>query len=997
MPLEGVEKDSAPGPELIGRTTELTRLADIAELTAETGARLALVSGEAGIGKSTLVTEFLAQLADAGWGKHVGHCIEYADRSIPFGPVVNILRSVLLDNLEEVDALVGNRRADLSGLLPELGEGGASLVGDVDRLFDAISSTLVEASSRRPLAVLVEDIHWADSATRDLLASLVHSLGSARILVIVTERTGALDRAHPLQTWLAELRRFPSVSTLELAGLSRDELETQAVTILGESPDRRVVEDLVERTGGNPYFSHEILMARREGLGELPTSLVEFLTSRLRRLDQDERDVLRAVAVAGGTVSHRLLAAMLPDLAIGGIVRSLFNASILEVDGSDYAFGHALMREAILSDVLPFEEEELHRLAAEALLAEPRPITSLAESVSLAVHWSKANDPECSLAAAVEAAGAAAEVAAYETAAEMALQGLQEWPLANDPEQRTGLERDQLLLQAAEWLGSCFRGVEAVAIITDALEGWGHDLPAGRRALLLVRMVPIEYNLGNPGAAARHLAEAQALVGDEVSPEAAQVHHRVSKQAVADGQIRPALEAAERAIDIATTEGPRVVLIEALTTRALAVGVADDLETGVALAREARRLAKAEGFVSQVANTYRTEMLIIVFREGRTDACLDASAEGLAFAEEHCGPRWRADFRLDLCLGYVEAGRLNDAEPLFAELLSSTVDDLRRLTVLQTAGLHALAVGSLDLAGVFLADATEIADRYGSAQETGFQFRLLAELARRQGRLDEAIVLIDQALELQLVSDNVTYTRESIVEKVRIVRAFVDLGREEAVEQFGAATALVEEFDGAGPANQAIGSLMELELAGINDTTNPEITDETVRLLESAGFRYEAAQVRLLAIDQLVAARSTDRVRLEREITEVVGIAAEHGMSWIADRAAAVAKAKRITVASVLAPPTASPAESSASYPHDLTPREIEVMSLLAEGLTNKAVGEQLFVSPRTVGTHVSNLLAKLQLTNRGEAAAAYHRLGLQELIDLRDPRPATDESLPRP
>ncbi len=970
---------------LIGRAEELARLSALAQGVRKGGAQLVLLSGEAGIGKSRLVAEFVARLDEAGWGCHVGHCIEYADRSLPFGPIVNVLRSLLLDNLDEVDELVGHHRGDLSSLLPELGGDdtrSGSRSGDVDRVFDAISMTLTEASRRRPVAVVVEDIHWSDAATRDLLGSLVHSLGTAGVLLVATERSGAAPRGHPLRIWLAEQRRFPNVTSLVLGGLSQGELAEQATGILGHVPDDALVEDLFVRTGGNPYFAHELVVAHRDGIETLPSSLAEFLTSRIERLAEDERAVLQAVAVAGGAVSHTMLAAMLPDLSIGPIVRSLYDASILVIDGSDYTFWHALLRAAILRDLLPFESQDLHRRAAEAITNDPSHGSSPSELANLALHWGEADDPDRSLEAAVEAADACAAVAAYETAAEMALQAIRAWPLADRPEERTGRSRDHLFLQAAEWLAGCYRGAEAVELLTAALAGWAADLPAGRRALVLARVAPIEFHLGHPTEAAELLAEAARLVADERSPEAAQVHHRISKQALADGRIHPALDAAERAIDIAGVHGPTVVLVEALTTKALAIGVTGDLETGVGLAREARQLALAEGLVSQVANTYRTEMLIHHFRRGRTEACLDASRQGLAYADRHCGPRWRAEFRHDLCDGYTEAGRLNDAKPLLDQLLASRVDDLRRLTVLQVAGLHALCTGSLDEAENYLVDATRIAERYESAQETGHQARLLAELARRRSQLDEAVELIDKALKLQADSDNLTYTRESIVEKVRIVKAGVDLGRDDTSGMLADVTALVRAFDGSGEANAAFRSLMELELASIHGPVDLDAAAVTIRLLESSGFRYEAAQVRLLCIERLIGS-GVDRARLGSEIGELYEIATTHGMVWIAGRVASLARAARIEVHTPEQLQLPAPPEPEAAYPHGLTEREVEVLSLVAQGLTNKAIGKRLYVSPRTVSTHVSNLLAKLGAHNRGEAAAAYHRLGLDAVIDL--------------
>ena len=255
---------------------------------------MVLLSGEAGIGKTSLALEALAQLEENGWSTHVGYCIEFVDRSIPFGPIISILRSVLLDNLDHVDELIGHRRDDLAGLLPELTNanygGPPSLAGDVDRLFDAITLCLASASKTRPLALLVEDIHWADAATRDLLTALVRNLGRARVLLVVTERTGSLP--HALRTWLAEHRRMNNVHYLALKGLTKDALTQHAESVLQEPVDPTLVTELLARTGGNPYYCHELLVGRRDGNQALPSSLADFLTSRLARLTGDERELM---------------------------------------------------------------------------------------------------------------------------------------------------------------------------------------------------------------------------------------------------------------------------------------------------------------------------------------------------------------------------------------------------------------------------------------------------------------------------------------------------------------------------------------------------------------------------------------------------------------------------------------------------------------------------------------------------------------------------------
>ena len=206
-------------PVVVGRADELARLTELADRSVEEGARIVFVSGEAGIGKSTLIRRFTDDLADARWAVHTGHCIEYADRTIPFGPIVTIIRSLLASLADDVDDVIGHHRADVAALLPELESGGAdsaSLTGDVDRLIDAISTVLIRAAEHRPMVLFVEDIHWADAATRDLISSLVHSLGTSRILMIISERTGAVARGRAFHTWLAELRRFPNVETIAL-------------------------------------------------------------------------------------------------------------------------------------------------------------------------------------------------------------------------------------------------------------------------------------------------------------------------------------------------------------------------------------------------------------------------------------------------------------------------------------------------------------------------------------------------------------------------------------------------------------------------------------------------------------------------------------------------------------------------------------------------------------------------------------------------------------
>lgn len=991
----GGESARPPRAVVVGRDPELQILGEFAVETVEGGAQVVFVSGEAGIGKSTLVTHFLAELAHTHWGVHVGQCIEYAERAIPFGPIIGLVRSVLADAGDQADEILGHHRGDLAALLPEWridGVDGASLTGDVDRLIDAISTVLVRAAEAHPIALFIEDIHWADAPTRDVVASLVHSLREARILVIVSERTGAVPLGHLLRTWLAEQRRFPNVHTVLLAGLSTAALTEQAEHILGETPDPALVAELAERTGGNAYFSSELLQAKRSGGLTLPTSLADFLTSRLERLGTTEQDVLRAMAVAGKDVSHRVLAAALPTIDIGPPLRQLFDTALITVEHGDYHFGHALMREAILRRVLPFEAEQLHRRIAEAMTADSSRGQTLADLATLAMHWAGANDTERSLTALIEACQASAKVAAYESAAELAIDALQRWAIVDNAEQLTGTTRDALTIDASDWLTASDQSEQAGELLADAIDDWATGLPTGRRALLLAKLAPIRFLNGRPGEASSLLTEAVSLVGDEVSPEAAQIHNRSSKLALLNASIRPAMEAADRAIEIATDVGSERVLIEAMCTKALGLGVTVSKEAGIDLVRDARRRAMNTNLVSQTAGTYRTEMMIIYFREGRTQESLDVLRQGSEFAARRCGPSVRLDILHDLALGLVEDGNLVEAAPLLDDLLAHPGQSLRSLVVLQTKALASLLAGDLDEAEVVLTSARKLAIRF-AAQEMGFQFRLDAELSRRRGHFETALRAIDAALEVQLSKDNITFIRESIIEKCRLVRTIAAVDAARAAELRPAVEQLVNGFETDNQASTALKDLMRLELELADGKVRAEDAAALATRLAANGFGSDAKQTVLLHA-QLLAVQKPDSDQLTEALVELRKLGEASGMSPLCHAADAISESANVSIdltdvvdlteagpsdAPQQSTPGQDAAKEQADATHGLTPREIEVLGFLARGFTNKEIGSELFVSHRTISTHVSNLLAKLHLKNRSEAASKYHELGFSK------------------
>ena len=266
--------------------------------------------------------------------------------------------------------------------------------------------------------LVVEDLHWADQSTRDLLAFLVRNLRRERVLLVVTYRNDEPGQQR-LGPYLAELDRGGPVQRLELPRLDRAQTAAQLVGILGAAPAAELVERVFARSEGNPFFTEELLAAVRAGSGELPATLRDLLRGRVQALPEPAQQVLGVVAVAGRQVPHRLLATVagLDDETLVEALRAAVASQLLvTTPGEDgYDVRHALLREVIDADLLPGERARLHAAYARALTEQPElavrsPAVTAAE---LAVHWDAAGEPARALPARVEAGLAAERAQAF--------------------------------------------------------------------------------------------------------------------------------------------------------------------------------------------------------------------------------------------------------------------------------------------------------------------------------------------------------------------------------------------------------------------------------------------------------------------------------------------------------------------------------------------------------------------------------------------------------
>jgi predicted ATPase len=292
----------AATPTLVARAAELAGLRAAVERAASGDAATVIVSGDAGVGKSRLVEELMRTAQGDGALVLLGRCVDVGDGELAYAPIAGALRSLTTQVDEaELDAALGPGRAELARLVPELaGEDAAPAAGPAAfgraRLFELLLGTLGRLGHRRPVVLVVEDLHWADGSTRDLLRYFVRAAVGERLALIATYRTDDLHRAHPLRPYLVELRRDPRVQRIDLEPFSRAEFADHVAAILGTLPSPGSLDRLYERSEGNAFFTEELLTTA--GSGELPVSLRDTMAVHLERLPPASQRVVRVLAAA---------------------------------------------------------------------------------------------------------------------------------------------------------------------------------------------------------------------------------------------------------------------------------------------------------------------------------------------------------------------------------------------------------------------------------------------------------------------------------------------------------------------------------------------------------------------------------------------------------------------------------------------------------------------------------------------------------------------------
>jgi DNA-binding CsgD family transcriptional regulator/tetratricopeptide (TPR) repeat protein len=1018
-------------PVFVGRQAEMASLAVLMNRALDGESAFALVGGEAGVGKTRLAGELVTLASGSGFTVLVGHCIELGAEGLPLAPLVDALRALARTAPPgELAGLLGPGRYGLARLLPELAPDAAVQVPaegiQTAQLLELVLGLLTRLSASRPVLLVLEDLHWADQSTLELAAFLVRSLRDVRVLLVGTYRSDELHRRHPLRPLLISWERVRSVGRIDLRRFNRDEVGDQLAVILADepSPDDEPHPDLVDlifdRSGGNAYLVEELAAVMRDGgdPADLPPSLRDLLLSRADSLSTDARRLLRTASIAGRRVPDRLLAevADISEPELFDALRETVEGNLLVVDrtGHGYEFRHALTRDAVYEDMLPGERVRLHAAYGAALGHDP----GLADDdasvpAALAHHWYAALDLPRALPASIAAASHALTSFAPAEAQRHLERALEIWPRVPDAHERTGLDQVEVTRLAADAAYLAGDVGRSLSLLDQALTDLPAEGDAVRRALLMNQRAHAMRDTGREAEAITSLEQALALLPDTpVNKAHAVVLGSLAASLMRIGGMPRAMVMAERAVHAARTVGAVQEEADAFITLGLARAYLgsgaeglDDLRAGLALALDADAPATAlRGYVNL------SDVLGLL---GRHAEAAQVASDGISLASAAGRSRtFGAYLTGNLAEPLLRLGRWAEADRLTAQALSALPEGIFAVTLLQLRAELAAMSGRYEDAAAELSAARRAVGHSTDAQFV--QPMLYADAIASLGRGDLAAARDKVAAGLAVIQGplSVRYAWPLLWLAMRIEADEATRARDHREHVPGHSTARCHELTGlaAGltistPSDGGYQALVAAEQARAIASDEPGTWSAAVAAWRVAAEPYPLAYALLRLAE--VQCTVGNRRQAAGNVQQAHEIASQLGAAPIAGEAAALARRARLVLdagpvpATVLddgaaaksspgsdqnaSRPATGPADAPAGRPaaeedelarFGLTEREREVLLLLAAGRSNSQIAHALFISPKTASVHVSNILAKLGVHGRVEAAAVAHRLG---------------------
>ncbi len=977
---------------IIGRAPELAEL-EIALGEAEAGRpSIAFVAGESGVGKTRLVTELARRTREREGRTLCGDCVELGEGELPYAPLVAALRPLVRDKDPVLGALPDQARAELATLLPELGAGPGPAPAEEDagsaqrRLFEALLALLERLGRETTVLLLLEDIHWADRSTRAFLSFVSRAMSTERVLAVCTYRSDEMHRRHPLRPLLAEMERDPRSRRIEIARLNRDELAGQLEDILDTPPDAELVERLYARSEGNPLFAEELLAAGGDGRGSLPPTLRDALMVRTERLPEPAQELLRLLSVAQPADDTLLAeAGALGGADLRGRLRELVTDHLI-VAGSDgmYRFRHALLREVVEDDLLPGERSELHLALARALEAR---LESGAPAVwvtaGIAYHYRSAGDQPAAIRASVRAATAASSVHAHGEASALLERALEIWDRVPDAEALAGASHAELLMRAAVAQRSSGNDHRRSELLRQALSELDETREPRRVAEALGDLAGAEWAMGRGEDSRATLRRALSLLPrDDHSRERAELLSRQVTFLMLQGRYGEVRDAAEEAIELAREVGAIELTAPVLNRLGVSLFALGEEEAGHAAIDEALDISRETG--QEIDSAFVSSNLAdALHRAGRSREGLAVAVE--AHAQVPCGSRAETWLRLqmaeiEIALGNWEAGEahlperrrltgttLANADILHASLLLARGDTVAARPLIEdAASLLALSLEPQFLAGC------------------GWQ---RAELERREGNLTAARTVVEEAIDrIEFCSEDgerlAEVARVGVAVEADAAERARDLGdaEEERLCRLRAdmmnmrVQAVAEDLDRAVTKAQA--AIARAEFSRAEGAPDPAAWADAAEAWTAVERPYPAAMARWRQAEAHL--QSGDRTATVVAARAAAESARSLGSDWLLAEVEGLAARGRLRLAED-PEPVVAPEDDDDAF--GLTPRERQVLALLAGGATNREIGAQLFMAEKTASVHVSRILSKLDVRSRTEAAAVAHRHGLEAVV----------------
>ena len=989
-------------PTLAGRGAELERLHAALDRAIEGSSSTVLLAGEAGVGKTRLVNELAASARDRGLLVLTGGAIGLGDSDLPYGPFAEAFRalheSVGRDRFLQA---AGAGADDVARLVPEalgrrapdaaaLEEGSEARA----RLFGSVQGLLTRISVETPVLLVIEDLQWADPSSRSLLLSTARQLPGTRVVLVATYRSDDLGRRHPLLPTLALLERLPDVERIDLQRLTPAAVREQIASILGSAPAPRMVDEIVERSDGNPFFVEELLAGGPQlGRSGVPPTIQDVIEVRLSALPDETQRVVRIAAVVGRQAEHDLLAALtgLSELELIAAIRPAVDGHVLvptEGDGPPrYAFRHALVREVAYDDLLPTERSALHRLVAEALSAQPDANEADARAAAeLAYHWSGAHDDRRALEASLRAARTATEIYAHDEALEHYERAIRLWDRVPDAATETGTDLASLYDGAAAAASNAGNVRRAAELARAAVEGGpvGHAGALGEAwARRTDRLAWYLSELGDQAGGLAVVDRALGWVGSDV-PGIGTARLLTTRGMLLWGMGRypEIVRTAEATIEAARRSGD--VGIEASALLGVGAGRAAYglLDAGIADLRGAHALFLAAADPrTGIATSQLGYALCLSGRHSEAATLIGDELEHQA----RIGTlrRFRPFLVTDLVDSYVELGRWDEAVALCETELAEAEEGRPAPWYVETLGEIRALRGDLEGARELLAAASQAVGPGDAVIDRVWLMRTAIVLGRIEGNIERVRAAIDEALSISADTAHdaplwwllCAALAAEADEADRAARSRDADGMAEARARGRRLAGILDEAAAAfdpdetrwPPTLRAYVRQAAADRLRIEGQADAAAWEAAIEAYDDLGYIYEAASCRLRLAETILGSGGS-REKAGPPLRGAADTAARLRAEPLHAAVAGLAGRARIDLGSAT--------DGGDDLGVGLTAREQEVLGLLAGGLTNREIGEALFISEKTASVHVSNILGKLGVGGRGAAVAMAMRLG---------------------